>query len=197
MSDPYAKVYHRLADEYPEMYDSPDLAGYVRLLVAADQAWPSRARWAGYVDDLTLARLVKTGLVIVDGSRYSIRGMDKERGPKRDAARDAARVRWGNADGNADRNADGNADRNADGNADASAPFMPTRPDQTKAEQTSPAQPSPDALRTYYDLKAGQVSEGAVVFLTELVDQFGDGPVVRAMADEARASPVDRKFISG
>jgi hypothetical protein len=101
----FSRVYHKLADEFPEVYDSDDLGGYVRLLVAADQAWPASARWAGLVNKATLARLVASSLVERHGSRYRIRGLDNEREARSHAGRNAARMRWAlptHSDGNAD-----------------------------------------------------------------------------------------------
>ena len=93
MSDrPYSRLYHELADEYPDLFDSPDLACYVRLLVAADQAWPSKARWAGYVEQDEIDRLAATGLVVIDGRRYTIKGLEKERRRRSSHARKAGRT---------------------------------------------------------------------------------------------------------
>lgn len=102
---PFSRVYHQLADEYPEVYDSPDLAGYIRLLVLADQAFPSAAHWAGVVSRAAVQRLSASGLVILDGGRYRIRGLDKERAARSESARRNALARWGRmrpqSDGNA------------------------------------------------------------------------------------------------
>ena len=104
--EPFSRIYHRLADEFPDIYDSPDLACYIRLLVAADQAWPTSARWSGLVSKAALSRLAASSLVIVDGSRYRIRGLDKERESRSESAAHAARIRWSNAPRNAPRNAE-------------------------------------------------------------------------------------------
>jgi hypothetical protein len=90
---PYTRIYHELADEFPDLFDSPDLAGYVRLLVAADQAWPSKARWAGYVEEDEMARIEASGLVKRDGKRYTVKGLEKERRKRSSHARKAARAR--------------------------------------------------------------------------------------------------------
>jgi hypothetical protein len=202
---PYSRLYHELSDEYPDVYDGPLLADYVRLLVAADQAYPSRARWAGYTTKRNLDQLADSGLVICDGARYAIRGMEGERKRRSDAARNAADARWGNAGRNAGGiaggNAGGNADRIAGGNAGGVAPPMPSqaKPSQDETRQDEPSRAMAlrgDALGYYYDLKGGQVSEGAVRFVSELEDEFGSPRVVWAMGVEAKAGPVDRTFLS-
>ena len=106
---PHSRIYHKLADEYPDIYDSPDLADYTRLLVAADQAWPTAARWRGLASVKAMARLVDAGLIIPVGARYRVLGLDKERARRSASASHAARYRHGTADGNAGRTADGNA----------------------------------------------------------------------------------------
>lgn len=176
---PYSRLYHQLADEFPEVYDGPDLAGYVRLLVAADQAWPTCARWAGYVTEPELERLAAAGLVIPDGARYRIRGMEKERSKRSQAASIAARSRWSDADRIADRNAE-------------------TMPSKAKPSKDEPSQAEQDALALWYDLKAGQVSEKALAFVRDLQDRFGDEPLCESMRAEFVASKhtVDREFLS-
>jgi len=92
---PYSRLYHELADEFPDIYDSPALAAYVRLLVAADQAWPSKARWAGYATPDEVEALRAAGLIVVDDKRYSVKGLDKERKRRSSHARKAAEARHG------------------------------------------------------------------------------------------------------
>lgn len=176
---PYSRLYHQLADEFPEVYDGPDLAGYVRLLVAADQAWPTCARWAGYVTEPELERLAAAGLVIPDGARYRIRGMEKERSKRSQAASIAARSRWSDADRNADRNAE----------------TMPSKAEPSKDE---PSLAKPDAFTLWWDIKAGQVTEKALAFVRDLQDRFGDEPLCESMRAEFVASKhtVDREFLS-
>ena len=122
-SGPYSRIYHKLADEYPDIYDSEDLAPFIRLLVAADQAWPSSARWGGYATRQALSRLEAAGLVTVKGTRYRIKGMDKERDRRSRAASYAARTRWEDAAGTAHSN----AVRIAESTANGSAETMPRR----------------------------------------------------------------------
>ena len=130
----FSRIYHELADEFPEVYDSPDLAGYCRLLVAADQAWPSQARWSGHVTQKSLARLVESGLISLDGSRYRVKGLDKERARRSQSASHAARIRHGTADRNAPRT----PTRYANGTADRNAEAMPSREEKSREEVVLP-----------------------------------------------------------
>jgi hypothetical protein len=174
--DPYTRIYHKLADEFPEVYDGPDLAGYVRLLIAADQAWPTSARWAGYVTRPTLDRLVATGLILVDGLRYRIKGMDKEREARSESASNAARSRWGNAT----RNADGNATRNAE-----------TMPSRAEPSQTEPSLArGPDAFEVFQQVTGSWPTKGTVVsWLSSLVDEYAEADVCDALVFVAGQDP--------
>jgi hypothetical protein len=116
---PYSRVYHELAEDYPEVWDSPLLADFTRLLVAAEQAYPNRAKWIGHTNARAIARLAAIGseddrgpLVTLDGQRFSVKGMDKERGMRSQKASNAAAVRW-HGPSNAQSNASGNARGNA------------------------------------------------------------------------------------
>lgn len=167
---PYTRVYHQLADEYPDIYDGTDLAAFVRLLIAADQTWPSSARWAGYATRPEVQRLADAGLLHIDGVRYRIRGMDKERNARSNAASNAARIRWGNADGNAE-----------------------TMPNQAKPSQAEPsrAKPSPDGgiFDAYYRLTARPPSSGAIAWLNRLTDEYDEPLATAVLASEWKADP--------
>ena len=135
---PYSRVYHELADDYPEVYDTPLLADFLRLLVAAEQAYPTRAKWVGHTTSRAIARLAAIGaddergaLVILDGQRYSMKGLDSERGRRMLKASNAARSRWAN-DPSSGSNAQSNASGNAHGNA-----HVPYRRDETSKDETS------------------------------------------------------------
>lgn len=98
---PFSRLYHILADEYPEVYDSPLLADYMRLLAASDQAYPTRPLWAGHTTRANLNRLATIGaddgrgaLVIVTGTRFSIKGHAKDREERSERARRNALARY-------------------------------------------------------------------------------------------------------
>lgn len=104
----YVRVYHDdLIRDYPEVYDDDALlSAWLRLLVIADQMWPTAPELPRSIKARPLARLTASGLVMVlPRHRYRIRGLDAERTRRADAGRNAAAKRWhdkGNADGNAD-----------------------------------------------------------------------------------------------
>ena len=126
MAEIYARIYHRFANEFPEIYaDDRTLSAWVRLLVLADASWPMQPPLPRSVRSSTLKRLVSAGLVIVEGDAYTIRGLDAERCRRRNAAVGAAAKRW---------QSDGNADAHATADAGASASAMPRARD--RAEQS-------------------------------------------------------------
>lgn len=135
---PYSRLYHEMAEEYPEIYDSALLADYMRLLVAADQAHPTRARWAGYTTKRAIDRLGECGLVTVDGARYSIRGMDKERAARAEKARKAAQA------SHATGSARGSATSRANGTADADPTVLPRAREVRAIDETSRDETSRD-----------------------------------------------------
>lgn len=104
-SGPYSRVYWSVIDdpEFESVYeDDAAFALWVRLLLIADQAWPSSAHMPRTAKARALARLTDAGLVrVASGGRYTIRGMDKERGLRQQSARNAAALRW-HSNGNAD-----------------------------------------------------------------------------------------------
>ena len=157
-NDPYTRIYHKLADEYPDVYDDKAMLGaYVQLLIAADQAWPSRARWAGYADEDEMACLEKEGLVLRDGKRYSIKGLDKERKSRSSHARKAARARY-------DQPSEQEAST-ALSNARSIAQTMPSRAEPSRAE---PSRDEPSQTKT--NRTARDKSRG----LTSLRDVLGE-----------------------
>lgn len=145
----YVRVYHGIIDD-PRFAAviCDDAAGWtwIRLLIIADQAWPSSAYLPRWVRSKPLATLTAAGLVEVDGDVFRIHGLDPERQRRRDSASDAAARRWHgtrDADSSATRNANGTALRTAESTAtrspDGNAESMPTRPEQTKADQSRAA----------------------------------------------------------
>ena len=90
----YTRLYHQFISEYPEVYDGPLLAPFTRLLIEADIFWPEEARWGGLATAAEMTRLEDCGLVERHGSRYSMRGLDKERKRRQRAGRKGAKARW-------------------------------------------------------------------------------------------------------
>jgi hypothetical protein len=82
-SDPYSRVYWRLIDDpkFDAIYpDDHGFATWVRLLMAADMAWPASALLPHGVHRASVKHLADVGLIdLGTGGRYRIHGLDKER----------------------------------------------------------------------------------------------------------------------
>lgn len=183
---PYSRVYHELAEEYQSVYDGPDLADYVRLLVAADQAFPTRARWAGYTTSRVLRRLEACGLVAVDGARYSVKGMEKERAARAERARTAAYA------SHASSSARGSATSRAGGTARPNAPSLPRR-DETRRDEPSPG--DPDAFAAYERLTMSYPKGRGAPWLSRLIDEHGEARTERALIDAWADNPDPSKLL--
>ncbi len=94
-SDPYSRIYWRFIDEYPAIYDDElALATWVKLLILADGTYPSAAPLPRWVDDSPLSLLVDAGLVIMEGQRYRIKGLEAERARRSEQGIAGANARW-------------------------------------------------------------------------------------------------------
>ena len=187
MSDgPYSRIYWQVLREFPELGRDIDLFGaWGLLLVGADMAWDgtdARPFLPRHISDTVLARLVTMGLVTVDGPYYGMRGHVKERAARSAQASKASNARW---------NAPSIAAADTTPDAAASGGRMPSKAKQSRAKQSKP-----DALDAYFRLKGGQVSEGAISMIEEMVADFGDEAVIRHLGTEAERSAIDRTFLS-
>ena len=139
--DPYTRVYHKLADEYPAINDDAAALGtYIQLLIQADQAWPTAAFVPAFVDPDILDALTGCGLVEMDGKRYRMKGLEKERRQRRRAARKGATERWNRT--TADADADALA--SVTGQAAAMQSHMQTHSERNAIGMPSLAKPSQD-----------------------------------------------------
>lgn len=186
--DPYSRVYWRAIDD-PKFVgiweDDAALACWLRLLVAAEMAWPATASLYHGCKTTALKKLVAAGLVDPKSShRYRIHGLDAERAQRAAASRAAAQVRWGS-------NAEGMR-AHPNGNAEG----MPSKDEHSKAKTSIDAR---DGL-PHIDERTQQVGErltGSPILtagqkpLTEL-DRLLErhGPEKTWQAMEAAASTV-------
>lgn len=87
--DPYSRIYWRLSDEFPAIYDDDAaLAAWVRLLVIAEGAWPGAAQMPRKIKRSALKTLVDCELIsMLPGDRFRVRGLDAERNRRAEAAR--------------------------------------------------------------------------------------------------------------
>lgn len=94
---PYSRVYWtirsdpRLEAIYP---DNCHLATWLRLLIAADMAWPAPADIPASVNRKSLQALEAAGVIEVRGSLFVFHGLDTERGARRAAAQASIAHRW-------------------------------------------------------------------------------------------------------
>lgn len=101
---PYSRVYwtirndDRLKAVYP---DDHLLATWLRLLIAADMAWPAPADVPASVSKRLLSTLQDAGVIEVKGGLFIFHGLDSERGRRSNTGRNAAAARWSSP--NADR----------------------------------------------------------------------------------------------
>lgn len=186
MSDPYSRLYHKIADEFPKIYDGPDLADFMRLLVAADQSYPTKAKWAGHTSRRALDRLVAAGLIEVDGARYTVKGMDKERAARSDHARLAA----------ISRHARSNAPSNAGSNAHGNAQSMPSKEETSREETSRASARGPDAFEVYQQVTGSWPSSKVTPWLSSLVDDHDEEAVCDALVAVAGQDPTRATLLS-
>lgn len=94
---PYSRVYWEVIDDpkFSGLWDDDrSLAAWLRLLLAADMAWPASASLYHGVNRTALDKLCRAGLVDMQGAgRFRIHGLDKERQQRSDEARRAVSQR--------------------------------------------------------------------------------------------------------
>jgi hypothetical protein len=80
-SDPYSRVYHRIQDEYPNVFDDELALGtWLRLLVLAEGSYPAQPHLPRKVKAKPLALLVESGLItLLPADRYAVKGLREER----------------------------------------------------------------------------------------------------------------------
>lgn len=137
--DPYSRVYWRAVDD-PKFVDVWDddraLATWLRLLVYADMAWPASGSLYHGIHRPSLEKLVRVGLVDVQGStRYRIHGLDKEREQRSTHARGAAVARHEQPASNP---------RASGEHPVSSAQGMPSQAEQSKDKQSTQVRALPD-----------------------------------------------------
>jgi hypothetical protein len=140
---PYCRVYWEAIDDpkFRDVWDDDGrLAWWLRLLVAADMAWPASANIPRRVKQPVLDSLVAAGLVdLENGDRYRIHGLDAERGGRARMAADAAAARWSSVVPPDDpRHPSGDADRTPSASGRHSGPD-PAGDAQAKPSRAKPS----------------------------------------------------------
>jgi hypothetical protein len=175
VSEHYVRVYWSIVDDekFATVFDDNDhLATWLRLLMAADQAWPASANVPAALRKRSLEELVRVGLIdLVPGGRFRIRGLDSERIRRSDSARNAAALRW-----------------HSDGNATASGTRMPSRAEPSKAEPSRAEEDEWDILDVYFRLTGSPPrSQGVRDFLSQMSERFGAKRFGQVLASEYAA----------
>jgi hypothetical protein len=179
---PYSRVYWSVIDDHPEVYDDDAaFAAWVRLLLAADAAWPASPHLPVGVRPRAMQQLVESGLVIRgQGARYKIKGLDEERKRRQEQAKLASNARW-------------NAPSNAASIPASNASAMPSR-EEKRLAKPSQAERARDgdfdrAMSWLSERRFGidPASRGATE-LARLVDQHGVTKVTEAMQDVLTAN---------
>lgn len=131
----YARVYWSIFDDprFETIIDNErHLGTWLKLLLVADMAWPVPA-YLPPVPRASLKALAAAGLIeLRSGSRYIVHGLDSERERRSASASVGASARWSGRNANA-------LQSESDGNAET----MPSRAEQSKAEQNRERAESP------------------------------------------------------
>lgn len=111
----FARFYYaEFVRDYPDVYaDDAAFAAFMRLLTAAEMAWPTTPEVPRSVRPKGLKTLVDKGLVRVVGHTFTLKGFVKERTQRAESASNAAAHRW-HSGGNADAYADAMPKRRED-----------------------------------------------------------------------------------
>lgn len=144
--DPYSRVYWRAIDDDKFIGiwdDDAALSAWLRLLLAADMAYPATASLYHGVKKGALDRLCKAGLVdIQPGHRYRIHGLDAERSKRSKQGSLGAAARWDDGPG---EDPEGDAEGMLTGPPQepvSNAEGMPRR-DKRRQEETEPRRDEP------------------------------------------------------
>lgn len=96
---PFVRVYSTLGQDHPRVYrDLRLLGGYVRLLMAADAAWPGSAEVPRSMPADVLAELEADEVIDVEGDFYRFHGLEAERRGRIRGAAIGGRARARSAD---------------------------------------------------------------------------------------------------
>lgn len=198
MSGRYSRVYHSILEDpkFVDIYeDDCALATWLRLLIVADQAYPSPAlipqgTCPSGMDKLWDARLVET----IGRTRYRVVGLAAEREKRSASASQAASARWQKSDAPAMRP-----------HSAPDAPALLVREgegEEEGAEKKQPDAPAPapsdedDHLDGYYRLTGSWPSRKIQPWLDDLAASHGSGAMLSALALEITADSDRRTLLS-
>jgi hypothetical protein len=97
--EPYSRIYWSATEDprFDKVWSNDAaLALWVRMLIEADASYPLKPQMPRASRSLTV--LLDAGLIEAHGSRYTVRGLAKERTRRSERGRKAADARWGRSD---------------------------------------------------------------------------------------------------
>jgi hypothetical protein len=193
---PYSRVYwtirndDRLKAVYP---DDRLLATWLRLLIAADMAWPAPADLPRAANAKAVAALEAAGVITTVGHLFTFHGLDAERGRRTDAAASSAHARWGSS-----RDADASGShpkRSADASGSQSERYA-SRAEPSRDEPSTPARAREDAnggdddpASAYWTLSGRYPSTDARKWLDDLSAEYGSEAVAAQLAEVWAGGP--------
>jgi len=172
---PYSRVYWSIIDDekFEKVYDDDrHLACWLRLLIAADQAWPASAHIPATARRSSVNALVEAGIVdLTTGGRYRIHGLDKERGERKRMATTRGP----------------NGDRTVPGRG----PNGFTVSDLAEPSQAEPslAEPSRDPADIYWQLTGKYPHGKSLEWIDGLTTQYGSERTIAALTVAQSTDP--------
>lgn len=198
---PYSRVYWEVLDDPKFEHVWPDdraLATWVRLLIAADMAWPASAALYHGVHRPSLDLLVGVHLVDMQAAgRYRIHGLDKERELRSDVAREAVSSRYARSTPVVRAYTDDDGMPSTEG-LPSQDRAKQSRAKQSRAEDPPTPLPSDDDdhLDAWYRLTASWPSAKVLPWLNELAANHGPVRLSAALAEEIAIDDDRRSLLS-
>jgi hypothetical protein len=163
---PYSRVYWEIADDpkFATVFDSDaNLAAWLRLLLIADQAYPSSGAIPANCRKTALRALEEADLITRSGSRFRIKGLEAERERRKAAA--------------TTRGPSGPRPvpvRSPDGDLDK------TSLDETRTSQDTPSPRDPADI--YWQLTGRYPKGGGLTWIDNMTEKYGSEPTIEALA---------------
>lgn len=174
---PYSRVYWsiRTDPKFDGIYaDDRHLATWLRLLIAADATWPAPADVPASARKSSINALVEAKLIdLLPSGMFKVRGLDAERGRRRDAAREGADIRYGRTP-NAPHL---QSERTPNG---VLAKPSQAEDETSRAEGETPR--APDPADAYWSLTGKYPNGGALSWIDDMSASYGPEAVVKAIA---------------
>lgn len=182
-TDPYSRVYWKVRsdDRFVGIYsDDHHFATWVRLLIAAEAAWPEPADIPAAARRPSLRALADAGIIVLlESGLFRVHGLDAERMRRQERATTAASARWmlpgpvSSADG-----MQAHPVSNADG-MQAHPEGMPrARPELSRAELSRAEQSNggaPDDAAVAFHLRTGEFPAGRMLaWINDLATEHGE-----------------------